>query len=233
MVRKHKKAKRKVRVVQANLGDSSDERVYADIDSFKADGAQLMGFEEHADRDKLTDKWIKNNPGWGKWAGDGRLGGKKTCILYLESLGPVTAEKSITVSNIRRVPKGAGPEKVVPKVVNRIRMRVQKRRLHFIVSHQYATIHNRLTAAKTFMRGLVGVVKPRIGTVIVVSDTNEKPGGMVVRSLERLFKSRSNVGGTHGPREIDRILVKGGKIVKSWKKDTSSDHDAVFADVEF
>lgn len=230
MARKHK---RRVRVCTYNLGDGPGVHKLEDLEGFASDGVRLMGLEEHGDRSHVTDDFVNFNPGWAKWEGDGRPGGKKTCILYRTDLGPVTAKASKTLVGRMLLRKGAGPEHASPKVANRIRLRVHGKRLHFIVGHEYATVSNRRRAAIMFMVAFVAWIRFRRGCVIAVGDMNMTPRNAMMRYLYRIFSVRSDVGGTHGRRQIDRILVKRGQIIEAWTKRGSSDHKAVIADVEF
>lgn len=227
MARKHRTS---VRVGVYNLGDGSDSEKFQDLLGLMGQRFDYLGLTEHADRSDVTDRFVRNFPQYGKWEGDGRNGAQKTCVIYRKSKGRVTAKVSNTLTGRKRLPQGAGPEQAGPKVANRIRARVEKKRLHFIVAHEYASVNNRREAAAEFMRALVAIVRPRLGKTIVVADFNMTATHRLMRALRALLKSRSKVGPTHDTREIDQILTN-GEIYQAWTWTGTSDHKAVFADV--
>lgn len=234
MVKKLRKLVKKfVRVGTYNAGNATNAKLLSDLEEWVRQGVQILGLQEVADRLSVLKAFRALHPDWDFFNGDGRPGSAKTAILYQKSVGEVTAQKSVTLVGPRRLPQGAGPENAGAKVANRIRFRIGRKRVNFIVAHQYATVNNRRQAARLFMDALSHVIRRRLGTVIFVGDLNMTPGHALMHALRVLMTGASHVGGTHGPREIDRILVRGGEIIECWSKRGSSDHRAVFADVQF
>lgn len=241
MLRKAKRLVRKVvrtlRVAYYNFGGGPDQAKVEDLEEIWNAGAVLIGLSEHGDRDDVTDRFLRAHPRWDKFAGDGRPGAAKECILYDTELGKVTAKKTRTLVGARKLAPGAGPENAGPKCSNRIRMRVKVgrrwRRVHFIVGHQYATINKRKDAARLFIQALADMIRSLRGTVIFVGDLNATPGTAILHALKVLMPSWSTkTGPTHHKRLIDYIMVRGGQIIAAWSARGSSDHKMIFADVQ-
>lgn len=229
----------KVRVVYYNFGDGSDAEKLADLEYAAEHGADLIGISEHADRVDVTSAFLRLYPEYDRYFDPNQAGGAKECILWRKSLGTVTLKKTTRLTGPMKLPKGAGPENAGPKCIHRIRIRVKtgkrrSRRVHFMVGHQYATIHKRKQAARLFMNALVNVVRARLGVVILVSDQNATPGQAILEALKVLLPSWSNrgTGPTHKNRIIDYIMVRGAKIIEAWSHKLSSDHKMIFADVK-
>jgi len=230
-----KNMRNQVRCLQYNIGDGPNHKKLEDLETFvKEENPDVFALDEHADRDSVTDAFIGLHPEFGKWAGDGRPGALKTCILYRKKLGKLTGEYSKTLVGPRHLPPGAGPENAGAKVANRIRMRINKRRVHFIAVHQYASVRSRWEAAKDLVDALVHLVRNRFGVVVVLGDMNANPMDRIYKALRELLPFFSKPGATHGKRTIDVIWVnKLGRILKAWTRSGTSDHEAVIADVIF
>jgi len=232
---KTKRVRKNVRLAYLNLGDGSDERKLADLNEAFDLGAEIIGVSEHADRVDVTTRFLREHTEFARYYGDGRNGAAKECLLYKKSIGEATLKESITLSDVERVPAGAGPERPGPKVANRVRIRVawNRRRLQLVVGHQYATVNNRREAARLFMNSLKDLVRNLRGVVIFFGDLNARPSHQLVRALRALFTGSSapQSGNTHGNRIIDYVMVRGARVLNAFTESISSDHRMVVVDI--
>lgn len=225
---------RTIRVVYYNMGDGPDQIKLEDLEEIWAQNPEVIALSEHADRIDVTTKFVEAHPEYDQYFGDGRPGAAKECLLYRKDLGELTLKKTHTLVGPRKLGEGAGPENATAKCALHLRFRVKqgkrRRRLHVIVGHQYATVNNRREAAKLFMRALADLVRRLVGAVIVMGDMNMVPSHALMHALMVLMTG-SDVGATHGKRQIDRILVRAATILSAWTRRGSSDHRMVFADI--
>lgn len=232
-MKKPRKRRQKRRLAYYNFGDGPDSEKRQDLEEAYELGVDVIALSEHADRVDVTSAFLRDHPDYDRYYGDGRSGGAKECLLYRKSLGKVTAKKSYTLVGARRVAKGAGPENPGPKVAHRVRMRINGKRTHFTVGHQYATVNNRRDAAWDFINALTDMLRARVGISVFFGDLNAEPRHKLVRALRTLFTGSSSdeSGDTHKKRLIDYIMVKGTRIVKVFTQRLTSDHKMVVVDV--
>ena len=190
------------RGVVYNVGDGKGVLKYQDLNDILEEDPDMIGLLEVADRGDVIQRWLQNHPGWAFFNGDGSQGAAKTGVLYRTKV-KVTSKKSHRLTPRFKLPKGAGPENAPPKVANRLRFKWYGKRSHFIVCHQYATVHNRMYYATRFITALTQVVVTRLGSVVVVGDFNQERHQNPLRLLTKVVRSWSQVGKTRDSREID------------------------------
>lgn len=230
---KKKKGLKKARLVYYNIGDGGDKSKLKDIEYAADDlGADVIALSEHADRVDVTSDFLKSHPDWDRYYAPNMNGGSKECLLYRRSLGEKTLGKSVQLVGKRTLAEGAGPEIAGPKVAHWVRFRRNGHRLHLIVAHQYATVHNRRKASWLFIRALAKLVRPRRGVTVFCGDLNATLKDVTIKFFKTLFTSSSapESGPTHEKRLIDYINIKGGVLLEAFTKKRSSDHMMLVVD---